>query len=77
MSKEDESNMTVLKTQLAEGEYRVDVRQVADAILNHPGFMTLFDLRRARAGVRVQQASEGPRQSAPVPALPVQQFRSN
>ena len=77
MSKEDESNMTVLRTQLAEGAYRVDVRQVADAILNHPGCMTLFDLRRATADVRIPSASESPRQSAPVPALPAQLFQSS
>jgi hypothetical protein len=77
MSKEDESNMTVLKTQLAQGEYRVDVRQVADAVLNHPGFMTLFDLRRATAGVRIQRVSESLRESVPAPALPAPLFRSN
>lgn len=77
MSKEDESNMTVLKTQLADGEYRVDVRQVADAILNHPGCMTLFDLRRATTGVRIQPVSESPRQSAPLQAFQAQLLRPN
>lgn len=77
MSKEDESNMTVLKTQLADGEYRVDVRQVAQAILNHPGCMTLFDLRRPTAGVRIQPAAEGRRQIERRPALRAQLFRSN
>jgi len=77
MSKEDESNMTVLKTQLAEGEYRVDVQQVADAILHHPGFMTLFDLRRTKAGVGIQPAAESLRQSGPQTALQTQLFQSN
>ena len=77
MSKEDESNMKALKTQLAEGQYRVDVRQVADAILSHPGCMTLFDLRRATAGVRIQPESEAPLRSAPAPARPERLFRSN
>jgi hypothetical protein len=69
MSKEDESNMTVLKTRLAEGEYRVDVQQVADAILHHPGFVTLFDLRRTNA--------ENPCQSGPQTALQTPLFQSN
>lgn len=77
MSKEDESNMTVLKTQLADGEYRVDVRQVAQAILNHPGCMTLFDLRRPTAGVRIQPASEGSLRIARPPVRPAPLFRSN
>ena len=77
MSKEDESNMTVLKTRLAEGEYRVDVQQVADAILHHPGFMTLFDLRRATAGARIQPAAENLCQSGPQPALRTPLFQSN
>jgi hypothetical protein len=77
MSKEDESNMTGLKSRLTEGEYRIDVRQVADAILNHPGCMSLFDLRRSRAGVRIQPLGQGLRRSEPEPALPAQLFQSS
>ncbi len=43
MSKEVESkNLTVLKERLADGEYRVDTKQVANAIILRPGgVMTL------------------------------------
>jgi hypothetical protein len=38
MSKEVESNnLTVLKERLADGEYSVDTKQVADAIIHRPG----------------------------------------
>ena len=36
MSKEAESKVTVLKERLADGEYRVDTKEVADAFLHRP-----------------------------------------
>ena len=36
MSKEAESKVTVLKERLADGEYRVDTKEVAEAFLHRP-----------------------------------------
>lgn len=53
MSKEAESKLTVLKERLADGEYRVEPKQVADAILHRPsGVLALAPNLGAASGQR-------------------------
>ena len=47
MTTDAESRLALLRERLAEGEYSVDLREVAEAILRRPGGISLFQFRHS------------------------------